>query len=90
MSSALPIESDQVPDTTGEPEWLGDPRATKLERRRVRLGLSVQALAALAGVSRRTISGIEGRHHVPSTPTLVALARALHVTVEELIEPDWS
>jgi DNA-binding XRE family transcriptional regulator len=86
-SSAASLESDAV--TSGE-LWLGDPDATHIERRRVRLGLSVQGLAALAGVSRRTISGIESRRHVPSARTLVLIARALSCHVEEIIEADWS
>jgi transcriptional regulator with XRE-family HTH domain len=90
MSSAPPVESNPEPPVSEAEAWLGDPRATRLERRRVRLGLSVQGLAALADVSRKTVSGVEGRKHVPSTQTITRLARALQCTVEELIEPDWS
>lgn len=50
-------------------------------------GLSQEALGKLAGVSQMAISGIEsGRTREPEATTIVAIARALRVTVEYL----WS
>lgn len=51
---------------------------------RTRLGLSQQDLAHLAGVSRQTISGIEGGLYAPSATVALRLAKALGCRVEDL------
>ncbi len=56
----------------------------------MRLGLSQQDLAAIAGVSRQTIGGVEAGQYAPSTAVALRLARALGCQVEDLfwLEPD--
>jgi molybdate-binding protein/DNA-binding XRE family transcriptional regulator len=51
---------------------------------RQRLGLSQQDLAAVAGVSRQTISGVESGQYAPSTTVALRLAKALGCPVESL------
>ncbi len=55
-----------------------------LKPTRIRLGLSQQALAAIAGVSRQTISGVEAGQYAPSTTVALRLAKALGCQVEDL------
>ncbi|MFT5679474.1 MAG: putative molybdopterin biosynthesis protein [Myxococcota bacterium] len=56
----------------------------QLKRHRERAGLSQQALATQAGVSRQALSAIEAGRQVPSTRLSLTLARALSCTVEDL------
>jgi putative molybdopterin biosynthesis protein len=51
---------------------------------RTRLGISQQELAARAGVSRQTVSGVEAGLYAPSAPVALRLARALGCRVEDL------
>ncbi len=55
-----------------------------LKQIRLRLGLSQQDLAAIAGVSRQTIGGVEAGQYAPSTAVALRLARALGCQVEDL------
>ncbi len=55
-----------------------------LKQIRLRLGMSQQDLAAIAGVSRQTISGVEAGQYAPSTTVALRLARALGCQVEDL------
>jgi putative molybdopterin biosynthesis protein len=61
-----------------------------LKQTRFRLGLSQQDLAAIAGVSRQTISGVESGQYAPSTTVALRLAKALGCSVETLfwLEPE--
>lgn len=61
-----------------------------LKQIRLRMGMSQQDLALLAGVSRQTIGGIESRQYAPSTTIALRLAKALGCQVEDLfwLEPD--
>jgi len=43
-------------------------------------------LAALAGVTRKSINAIEGGHMVPSVLLALRLAKVLGVTVEQLFQ----
>lgn len=56
----------------------------RLKEARVRLNLTQAELALMAGVSRKTINTVENGIFVPSTLLALALARCLHVSVEEL------
>jgi len=47
-------------------------------------GLTQTDLAALAGVSRKTINTVENSVFIPSTLLALALAQTLGTTVEEL------
>jgi len=47
-------------------------------------GLTQTALAAIAGVSRKTINTVENSVFVPSTTLALVLARTLGTTVEAL------
>lgn len=65
------------------------PRAyNALQRTRHVRGLSQGELAAAVGVSRQTVSSIENRRTVPSVRLALAIAKALHATVEDLFGND--
>lgn len=55
-----------------------------LRQVRLRLGMSQQDLAAIAGVSRQTIGGVEAGQYAPSTTVALRLAKALGCQVEDL------
>jgi putative transcriptional regulator len=64
---------------------VGDPRlASRLKEVRTAAGLTQVELAALAGVSRKTVNTVENGVFVPSTILALSLAKALGTTVEEL------
>jgi len=48
------------------------------------MGLSQDELGAAAGVHKETISRIERGHYEPAVSTLIAIAKALDVSVSEL------
>lgn len=56
----------------------------RLKLARVERGLSQEQLAALAGVTRQTISSIETGQYVPSALLAFVLARRLEKPVEGL------
>lgn len=59
--------------------------AYKIKEFRKKAGLTQVELATQAGVSRTVISGLEsGTTTVTSTATLLKLAKALNVTIDEL------
>ncbi|QZZ18685.1 helix-turn-helix domain-containing protein [Leptothermofonsia sichuanensis E412] len=55
-----------------------------LKQIRLRLGMSQQDLAAISGVSRQTIGGVESGQYAPSTTVALRLATALGCRVEDL------
>lgn len=55
-----------------------------LKQIRTRQGMSQQDLAALAGVTRQTISGVESDLYAPSAMVALKIARALGCRVEDL------
>jgi putative transcriptional regulator len=62
---------------------------TTMKVQRAIRDLTQADLAALAGITRKSINAIEMGHMVPSTVLALKLARALNVTVECLfsLEP---
>jgi len=56
----------------------------RLKEIRTAQGLTQTDLAALVGVSRKTINTVENLVFVPSTILALALAKTLNTTVEEL------
>ncbi len=56
----------------------------RLKDIRARKGLTQTDLAALVGVSRKTINTVENSVFVPSTLLALSLARALDARVEDL------
>lgn len=56
----------------------------RLKDMRSARGLTQTDLAALVGVSRKTINTVENSVFVPSTLLALALAKTLNTTVEEL------
>lgn len=56
----------------------------RLKEIRTAKGLTQTDLAALVGVSRKTINTVENSVFVPSTILALALAKTLNATVEEL------
>lgn len=57
-----------------------------LREKRTRSELTQAELAALVGVSRKTINTVENGVFVPSTVLALRLARALRTSVEVLFE----
>lgn len=62
--------------------------AVRLRRLRAGRGLTQGQLAAEAGVSRQLVSAVEAGRHLPRMDAGVALARAVGVSAEELLQPD--
>ncbi len=61
----------------------------RLREERARRDLTQADLAALAGVSRKTINTVENGIFIPSTVLALRLARALDVSVESIFQlPD--
>ena len=58
----------------------------RLRDERARLGVTQAELAALVGVSRKTINTVENGVFVPSTVLALRLARALGRPVEALFQ----
>lgn len=56
----------------------------RLKEVRTERGLTQTDLAALVGVSRKTINTVENSVFVPSTLLALALAKVLNTTVERL------
>jgi putative transcriptional regulator len=56
----------------------------RIKERRKALGLSQQALAEQAGVSRQTIVSLESGDYAPSVYLSLTVARLLGATVEDL------
>ena len=57
----------------------------QLQRLRTRRGLTQEQLAVIAGLSRTFVMRLELGQHDPSLSTLVRLAKALRVSVTELL-----
>jgi putative transcriptional regulator len=65
---------------------MGERLANRLREERSRHNLTQADLAALVGVSRKTINTVENGVFIPSTVLALRLARALGTTVEELFQ----
>ena len=61
-----------------------DDFAGRLDRIRRRLGLTQAALAAAAKLSPGTVAFLEQRRRAPKLSTVMALAKALGVNVDDL------
>lgn len=57
-----------------------------LREHRARFGITQEQLAALVGVTRKTINTVETGRFVPSTVLALKLARALETSVETLFQ----
>ncbi|MFK0069771.1 helix-turn-helix domain-containing protein [Streptomyces sp. NPDC091046] len=55
---------------------------------RHRAGLTQQSLAERAGLDKQAVSLIENAHQIPRLDTLWCLARALDLTMSELVADD--
>jgi len=61
--------------------------SNKIKNLREKLGLSQEKLARLADVSNNTIVNIEaGKQQNPTVETIMKIAKALDVPIEELIK----
>jgi putative transcriptional regulator len=65
---------------------MGERLLNRLREERARRELTQAALAAMVGVSRKTINTVENGVFVPSTVLSLQLARALGTTVESLFQ----
>jgi len=70
---------------TEDPEQLLNRIGLRLTRRRQELGLSQKALATKLGITDANITRIENGQQNVTIGTLCKLAKALDITVEELI-----
>lgn len=71
--------------------WTGKMMADRmldntLRVQRAKKGFTQEQLAALVGVTRKTINTVENRKFIPSTYLALKLSQALDVTVEELFQ----
>lgn len=71
---------------TGEPPERLDSVAAELRAQRKRRGWTLSELSARSGVSIAAISKIENGRSLPGAETLISLARALEITVAELMD----
>ncbi|MGJ0202576.1 helix-turn-helix domain-containing protein [Leucobacter sp. gxy201] len=68
---------------------------TRLQRRRIELGVSQERLAASAGITRYTYQKLEKGESAPGTPanpslrTIMAVAQQLGCTLDELLPEPW-
>ncbi|MBX3564919.1 MAG: helix-turn-helix domain-containing protein [Sphingomonas sp.] len=62
----------------------------RLKEERARLGITQAELAAMVGVSRKTVVTVENRIFIPSALLALRLARALGTTVDRLFFEDDS
>jgi transcriptional regulator with XRE-family HTH domain len=60
--------------------------AMRLKQLRGKRGMSQEALAAKAGISRSYLAKLETAKHDPTLTVLEKLARALGVTIETLVK----
>lgn len=67
---------------------MGERLCNHLKVERARRNLTQEQLAALAGVTRKTINTIETGRFVPSTVLSLKLARVFGLPVEDLFELD--
>ncbi len=65
---------------------MSDRLRNRLREERARLDLTQAELAAMVGVSRKTINTVENGVFIPSTVLALRLARALDTTVEMLFQ----
>lgn len=57
----------------------------KIKEKRTEMGLSQETLAEISGVSRTIISGLEsGRKNITTTGTLIKIAKALNLSIEDI------
>lgn len=63
-------------------------RLTRLKRRRLALGLTLQDLAQKSGISARTISQWERGAREPRPQMIPRIALALEIEATELMEPE--
>lgn len=62
-------------------------QSNKIKKLREKLGLSQEKLARLADVSNNTIVNIEaGKQQNPTVETIKKIAKALGVSIEELVK----
>ena len=58
----------------------------KIQKARLALGLKQHELALIAGITPTSLSKIEKGRRVPMLPTMESLAKALRVSVEDLLD----
>src|SRR5215212_6420111 len=74
------VPTEDVPDTGVATRFGARVRAARRQQ-----GLTLDALAAAAGVSRATLSNLERGEHSPSLTAATNVARALRVSLAELL-----
>jgi transcriptional regulator with XRE-family HTH domain len=61
---------------------------TRLKETRIKAGLTQVQLAHVSGVPQGLITCYENDVKIPSAPKLAALAKALHVSMDNLVDDD--
>ena len=62
------------------------PLAQRIKARRLELGWTLDQVAAASGLTRSFLSKVENFRVTPSLPSLVHIARALQITMSQLVE----
>jgi transcriptional regulator with XRE-family HTH domain len=83
-SSALPVRTRNERDLRGRTRHSGH----AMRERRLELGLSMDQVAALTGLSQSGISRYEDEYRSPRAETLDKIAHALNTTSAALMRPD--
>ena len=79
--------TEPFPDPATQEAAIAHAVAARIAKLRKGLGLSFEALARAAGVSKGTLVQIERQRANPSISTLCRLAAAMHVSVADLVAP---
>jgi transcriptional regulator with XRE-family HTH domain len=72
------VDSSAIPDVLAEV-------GPRLKRLRTRRSLTLMAVAAKTGISKSTLSRLEGGQRKPSLELLLPLAEAYHLPLDELV-----
>jgi len=86
MINAAGVRCGRHDEGVTNPDAVAEALAANVRRLRGEQGLTLDALAAAAGVSRRMLVQIEQQQVNPSLGTLVRVADALDVGVQELVD----
>lgn len=84
MSCKLDSMSESKSALASEAAATGGQVVNRLREIRVAAGLSQQALAEAAGLTRQAVNAVEGGHYLPNTSVALKLAQLLGCRVEEL------
>lgn len=79
------MRSDEYEERQSEVNRLAKVFQTNLKHRRKALSLTQEKVAELAGISPRFYQKIEQGRSVPTVPLAYLIAKALNITIDELL-----